>query len=274
MKSLFDRVKTIANPSLTKENWGEKQPLKKVTLGNLDFHISQPSSSVMVYLLGLLVIGAGVKFLSLKGEELSRVWWGIALLLWGVGAIIAGTSYQAFGYEIKAARRELCSWTSWWEIIYLIMQQLSMNAMTLAIAYACSTGFLREVLIWYALVISIIYPTMTLIGAFIPVKALITFEWMVKISLPSFILFMVLNTVRYIRFGYTMDLILIGSWLLIYLSWLGYIRYMKSGLTETLWEKGIWFSENDLLHVLLIIWGLYVLLVMPDHIRDFEHFIQ
>lgn len=274
LKTLFDRVKTIPNTELTKENWGEKQPLKKVKLGTLEFYISQPSSSFLVYLLGVLVTIAGVNFLMIDGEEVSRFWWGISLVLWGVGAIIAGTSYQAFGYELKAARREVSSWTSWWEVIYLIFQQLSMNAMTVAIAYSSTTGTLREILIWYSIIITIIYPIITLIGAFVPVKSLITFEWMVEISLPSFIVFCILNSVRYIQFGYTMDLVLLGSWILIYLSWWGFMKYWKSGLTEKLWKKGIWFSENDILHIILIIWALYVLFVMPEYIRDFEYFVK
>lgn len=273
LKDLFERVHSIPHNDLTKENWGEKQPLKKVKLGSLEFFISQPSSSFWVYLLGILVTLAGVKFFMIQGEEVSRYWWGISLVLWGVGACVAGTSYQAFGYELKAARREVCSWTSWWEIVYLIMQQLSMNAMTVAIAYSCTTGLLKEILIWYSLVVTIIYPIVTLIGAFIPVKSLITFEFMVAVSLPSFIVFCILNAVRVVQFGYTMDLVLIGSWILIYLSWVGYIKYWKSGLTEKLWAKGTWFSENDILHVILVIWGLYVLFVMPEYIRDYAYFV-
>ncbi|MGL6248291.1 MAG: hypothetical protein ACRC3A_04265 [Culicoidibacterales bacterium] len=272
--TLLNRVKTIPHPELTKENWGEKQPLKKVKIGSLEFHISQPSSTFLVYLLGVIVTIAGINFFMIQGEELSRFWWGVSLVLWGIGAIIAGTSYQAFGYEIKAAKRDVCSWTSWWEVIYMIFQQLSMNAMTIAIAYSCTTGLLRDILIWYSIIITIVYPILTLIGAFTPIKSLITFEWMVEISLPSFITFCILNSVRYIQFGNTMDLVLIGSWILIYLSWWGYIKYWKSGLTDKLWKKGIWFSENDVLHVILIVWGLYVLFIMPEYITDFVTLIQ
>lgn len=274
LKKLFDRVKTIPHGDLNKNNWFEKQPVKKIKFGPIEFYLNQPSSSFWVYLLGILVTVAGVKFLLIQGEELSRFWWGISLVLWGIGAIIAGTSYQAFGYELKCARREVCSWTSWWEIVYLIMQQLSMNAMTVAIAYSCTTGILTKILIWYSLIVSIIYPIVTLIGAFIPIKSLITFELMVQVSLPSFIVFCILNVVRYVQFGYTMDLILIGSWILIYLSWWGYLKYWEAGITDKLWKKGIWFSENDILHVILVIWGLYVLFLMPEYIRDYAYFLK
>lgn len=271
--SLFERVKTIPHPDLTKENWGEKQPLKKVKLGKLEFHVSQPTSTFLVYLLGVLVTAAGINFFMIQDAEVSRYWWGVSLVLWGVGAIIAGTSYQIFGYELKAARRKVCSWTSWWEIVYLLLQQWSMNAMTVAVAYSCTEGILRDILIWYALFITVLYTILTLIGAFVPIKALITFEWMVEISLPSFIVFLVLNSVRFIQFGYMMDLVLLGSWILIYMSWWGYIKYWKSGLTDYLWKKGIWFSENDILHIVLIMWALYVLLVMPEYIKDFSNLI-
>lgn len=271
--SILGRVKTIPHPELTKENWGELQPLKKVKLGSLEFHISQPTSSFLVYLLGILVTVAGVRFYLIRGEELSRYWWAISLVLWGIGAIIAGTSYQAFGYEIKAARRKDCSWTSWWEVVYLIFQQLSMNAMTVAIAYSCTTGLLRKIMITYAFIITVVYPILTLIGAFAPYKSLITFEWMVEISIPAYLIFIALNIVRYIVYGNTMDLVLIGSWILIYLSWWGYIKYWKSGLTQILWKKKIWFSENDVLHVILIIWAIYVLVFMPEYIQDFHNLI-
>ncbi|MDD3362962.1 MAG: hypothetical protein PHW34_14950 [Hespellia sp.] len=271
--SIFERVKTIPHPELTKENWGELQPLKKVKLGSLEFYISQPTSSFLVYLLGVLVTAAGIRFYMIRGEEVSRLWWAISLILWGVGAIIAGTSYQAFGYEAKAARRKVCSWTTWWEIVYLILQQLSMDAMTVAIAYSCTTGLLRKIMIVYAIIIAVVYVILTLFGAFAPYKPLITFEWMVEISIPCYLTFFVLNIVRYVVYGHTMDLVLIGSWILIYLSWWGYIKYWKSGLTQTLWKKKIWFSENDVLHVILIIWAIYVLVLMPELVKDFHNFM-
>lgn len=271
--SIFDRVHTIPHPELTKENWGELQPLKKVKLGSLEFHVSQPTSTFLVYLLGVLVTAAGIRFYMIRGEEVSRLWWSISLILWGVGAIIAGTSYQIFGYEIKAARRDVCAWTDWWEIIYEIFQQFSINAMTVAVAYSCTTGLLRNIMIVYAIIISVVYLILTLLGAFAPYKPLITFEWMVEICIPAYVTFIALNIVRYIVYGHTMDLVMLGCWILIYLSYWGYIKYWKSGFTQVLWKKKIWFSENDVLHVVLIIWGIYVLVFMPEFIQDFHNFI-
>lgn len=273
-ESLFERVHEIKHPELTKENWFEKQPGKKMKVGSREFMLNQPSSTFWVYLLGVLVTIAGVNFLIIQNGELSRFWWGISLILWGVGALIAGTSYQAFGYELKCARRETCSWTTWWEIIYLIFQQVSMNAMTVAIAYSCTTGIYREILIWYSAILSIIYTIVTFYGAFKPKKSLITFEFMMLASLPSFILFCVLNLVRYVMYGYGMDLVLLGSWALIFFSWWGYDKYYKAGITNILWKEGKWFSENDILHVILVVWGFYVLFLMPAYIQDYAKFVN
>ena len=272
-ESIFERVHEIKHSELTKDNWFEKQPGKQMKFGSREFMLNQPSSTFWVYFLGIIVTVAGGYFLMVQENELSRFWWGISLILWGVGALIAGTSYQAFGYELKAARRETCSWTTWWEVIYLIFQQVSMNAMTVAIAYSCTTGIYREILIWYSAILSVVYTIVTLYGAFKPKKSLITFEFMMLASLPSFILFCVLNTVRYFQYGHTMDLVLMGSWVLIYLSWWGYDKYYKAGITEKLWAKGKWFSENDVLHVILVIWGFY-LFIMPEYIRDYSHFVN
>jgi hypothetical protein len=105
------RFESIAySPAQTPDSWLTIQPF--IQLGGVV--LVQPSTSAIVYLLGVLTIGAGLYFLRIRNSQHSRLWWGIALLLWGLGALLAGTSYEAFSYQIKCAGHPACLWTSWW----------------------------------------------------------------------------------------------------------------------------------------------------------------
>lgn len=269
----FNRLKSIRypDPELTPENWCQVQPCITIKVGSQGVVITQPSSTVLVYLLGLLTIGAGFLFLSAHDNQISRVWWGISLLLWGIGALLAGTSYQAFGYQIKCAGRETCSWTSWWEVIYLMFQQLSLDAMLVAVVYSCTEGLLQTVLLGYAALAAIVYLIVTFMGAMIPVKSLITFEGMVFFSTPIFLFFVLLNSWRYYLFAESMDAVLVGVWIGLFLTMLAYWLYDKLNITEKLWAKGsgIWFSQNDILHIGLIFWILYIAIVVTNQISDY-----
>ena len=116
------RLDTIPfEPAQTPETWLQIQPFAELKLGFQKIIFVQPSTSVIVYLLGVITIAVGLYFLKIRNGQFSRLWWGIALLLWGVGALLAGTSYEAFSYAIKCAGRDACLWTSWWEVVYLIV---------------------------------------------------------------------------------------------------------------------------------------------------------
>ena len=151
-----------------------------IEIGAKDIVLVQPTSTLFVYLLGALTIGVGLHFLRIRGRHRSRTWWGIALLLWGLGALSAGTSYQAFSYEIKCAGREVCSWTSWWELVYLVLSMASVNAMMMAEAYSCSSGKRRKLMSLFALVSIASYVVVVLIGALVPVEFLISYELLIS----------------------------------------------------------------------------------------------
>jgi len=199
------------------------------------------------------------------------MWWGIAMVLWGIGALLAGTSYQAFGYQIKCAGQKTCAWTSWWEVIYLMFQQVSMDALLVAVAYSCATAVWRQALLGYALAGAVIYVSMTFIGAIIPVKSLITFELMVGVSTPICLFVLGLNSWRYYTYNTSMDLALTVAWVLLLAAMLAYWLYDKSDLTARLWAKGkgVWFSQNDVLHIGLILWMIYIAIVLTTRINDY-----
>ena len=262
----LDTLLTV--PRQTGADWLKHQPFLSVELASRKFILVQPSSTFFVYFLGVLTIAVGLYFLRIKEHHQSRKWWGIALLLWGLGALLAGTSYQAFSYEIKCAGYPYCLWTSWWEIVYMIFSVASVNAILLAISYSSAVGKTRKWISIYAVVNMGIYFVTALIGAFVPLKFLISFELMLVFLAPSILFLFIFNLRRYLKYKNKMDLALVATWL-----WLGvtvgvYYLYLILGITEKLWERGIWFSENDVLHIGLIIWMLIIAFGLDKRIED------
>lgn len=263
------RLDTIpSNPPQTPDAWLVSQPYLMIDGGFFQTILIQPSTTAIVYLLGLITIFAGIYFLRIREKERSRFWWGIALLLWGVGALLAGTSYEGFSYSIKCLGREICIWTSWWEVVYLFLSVASVNAMLIAQSYACAEGQMRRRLKIYAFLNLFIYTIILLIGSFIPVKFLISFELLIFFCAPTIIIFLIMNSLRLLRYKLQVDKLLLGTWIWLSLTIAAYFLYYISGLTSRLWSQGIWFTENDVLHIGLIIWMLYLVLVVANKIKD------
>jgi len=255
-------------PAQTAETWLQIQPFVNLKLGAKNMIVVQPSTSIIVYLLGFLTIAAGLYFLKSRQGQRSRLWWGIALLLWGFGAILAGTSYEAFSYSIKCAGRPACLWTSWWEIFYLIVSVWSMDAMVLAVAYSSTTARIRRGLFIYAILNAVLYFTLVMIGAWVPIKYLISFEFLLLAAAPGIIILFAISLKRYARQRQQVDLLHLATWLLLGVVIAAYFLYFVSGNTASLWARGIWFSENDVLHIGLIFWMLYIAFLLAPRVKD------
>ncbi len=263
------RLDTIPyTPAQTPETWLQIQPFLEWKLGAHSFIFVQPSTSLIVYLLGFITVAAGIYFLKIRAGQRSRLWWGIALLLWGAGALLAGTSYEAFSYSIKCAGRAACLWTSWWEIFYLIVSVWSIDAMVLAVAYSSTTTRTRRGLIVYAILNGMLYFSLVMIGVWIPVKFLISFEFLLLAAAPGIITLFAISVLCFAKQKQQVDLIYVGTWLLLGLVIAAYFIYYHSGNTAHLWARGIWFSENDILHIGLILWMLYISLLLAPRVRD------
>ena len=255
-------------PAQTPETWLQIQPFTEFKFASQNIIFVQPSTSLIVYFLGILTIVVGFYFLKTCQGQLSRLWWGIALLLWGIGALLAGTSYEAFSYAIKCAGREACLWTSWWEVLYLIVSVWSIDAMMLSVAYSSTTGTLRKALSVYAIANAAVYFIVVMIGAFIPIKFLISFELLLVVAAPGIIAVFIINGWRYFKYKLNLDLVLLGTWVWLGITIVAYFLYLISGNTAALWAKGFWFSENDVLHIGLIIWMLYIAFVLAPQLKD------
>jgi len=266
---IFNRFGEIPySPLTTPDDWRAMQPYLELTIFSNTIIFVQPTSTFFVYFLGVLTIAIGLQIIRIRDGHKSRLWWGIALLLWGAGALFAGTSYQAFSYELKCAGRAFCLWTSWWEVVYLMLSAGSVNAMMMAQAHSCATEKWRKVMSIYAFVNMVLYIALTLIGALIPIEFLISFELMLIFFAPNILLFFIINSWRYYQNKKRMDIALLGVWVSLLIILAAYYIYFLLGITETLWEHGVWFSENDVLHIGLIVWMLYISLIVARHVKD------
>jgi len=245
-------------PLLSAGEWCESQPCMQIEIFSTTFILVQPTSTFIVYFLGILTVIIGISLLRVSKKQKFVLLWGLALIFWGLGALFAGTSYQAFSYEIKCAGRSLCIWTSWWEVTYLILSVGSVDTMMLAQASLNSKGKYYTAMCAYAVCNFLVYVLIVVIGTVIPIKMLISFELMVIFLVPSILIFILFNLRRYLKLKQSIDIHSLLIWLLLIIIMGTYFLYLMAGITEMLWEQGIWFSENDVLHIGLIAWMIYI----------------
>lgn len=253
--------KILFFPATTPEEWQASQPFVELKFFSLTIMLIQPSSTFFVYLLGFITIAIGIYLIRIKKNQKFISWWGIALLLWGIGAILAGTSYQAFSYEIKCAGRVFCIWTSLWEIFYLIFSVGSVNAMLMAQAHLGERDKGGKIMARYAPANFIAYVIIVVIGAMIPIQFMISFELMLLFLAPTILFLLIINIRRYIDLKKRINRSLVIIWISLILIIGLYFLYFMLDITNILWEQGIWFSENDILHIGLILWMIYIGLV-------------
>lgn len=257
-------------PKVSPEAFLQDQHWLQIQCGDFSFIWSQPSSTMIVYFVGLFSIYAAYHLLRQRHKQLSARWWGIGLVLAGLGALFAGTSYQAFGYEIKCNGREFCTWTSWWEIIYLVLSVLGMNAFLVGTAYSSIHTKWRKGIIAYAIINAISYSVIILYGVQSLSKFILSFEFMVFISAPTVIFLLLLHGIRYATHKEKLDLLFIKTWLLLAAVGIAYEIYLLSSLTSFLWHRKIWFTENDVLHLGMICWIAYIINRLSKELSDLK----
>jgi hypothetical protein len=241
------------------------------TLSLFGWHpvLIQPSSTILVYLLGLLMVALGIYFLAAQREQKSRKYWGIGLILWGISAIAAGTSYQAFGYELKCRGQEFCLFTDNFELVYMLLTAYSINFLVAATGYT-SLGIVgRKRIIKFAVIDSAAYSLFMLVGAMLPVRFMVSYEGFMAFMGGNFVLMFILAIRHYAAKRDRLNLKLIWIWVGFLVVNLGYFAALFSGFPEALYvNKGIWFNANDTLHVLLILWAVLVVLLLRKDLTD------
>lgn len=209
-----------------------------------------PSSTIIVYLLGILILYIGCRFLREKKQL-----WGFSMIFWGLSTLLAGSSYQGFGYELKCEGYDYCVFTSFLETWYLFFTAISISL--LAIAFS-KQFYNKSWLIFYSKIALIIYTALLLIGSIFNVYVLISYELFTVFFMPVFLVLFVINIRNHLKNKQEIDKDFIKLWIIFLLVNLSYYIYYIPGFTDRLYESTtIWFSANDVLHVGLIIWFVY-----------------
>ncbi|MFN3411935.1 MAG: lipoprotein [Exilispira sp.] len=258
----------LMTSDMTPSKWLETHPYILLETKNGPFIISEPSSSIIIFSLFLILGILGIKILKDKINNKSLLFWGVGLILWSLSTLFAGISYQIFSYMLKCSGRDLCLWTTWWEIAYYFFFVISMNIIVIATSYSSFSGKSRKYLIFYALLNFSIYSILLFSGALIPNKLLCSFEFMVLFIGPSFLFLMIYNLIQYRKTKTLIEIRLFQTWLFLFLTTALYFSYYISGLGEILWQRKIWFNANDLLHIGLILWSLFFIKFVKPYIVD------
>lgn len=256
------------SPPHTPETWLASQPWVEFTVASHRFLLVQPSTSIIVFALSILSLVIGARLLRDQGGQLARFWWGAGLVLWGVGGLLAGASYEAFSYAIKCEGRATCVWTSWWEVVYLILTAWSINAMMIGEAHSCAERRWLPTIGFGASVGALAYTSVVLAGALIPIRLLVSFELLILVSAPAIAVCIGLRARRWRRSRSRADLALLGTWLWLVLTTGAYYAYLVLDIPSALWARGIWFTENDVLHVGLIAWMFSIARVIAPRLKD------
>ena len=232
--------------------------------------LAEPSSSFFVFLLAFVILFVSFQFLKNSKHQKSHIWFGLSMLAWSLSTFSAGISYQVFSYELKCAGQEVCLWTTPWEIVYLLLYVLSVKLLVVAVSYSCSSGKIRKYLQRYALIAGLLYLVIVSVGIWSPYQFLISFENMVLFLIPSYLIMFRLNLWNYYKTKRLLDLKLIKAWFGMLFITTAYFAFFMSGISGWLWERGIWFNANDVLHILLIGWAMYVLFRIEPLVTDID----
>ena len=253
------------SPATTPDQWCQQRPCVEVG----DTILNEPLGTVLVFGLALLWLIVGTYFLLTRAGQRSRAWFGLALLLGGVSAALAGISYQALSYVLKCEGLQYCRLTNGFEVGYSLTQAFSVSAMLVAVAYACTTGGTRRGFLTYAGVNAGVYVLVTVIAVMLPSAVLLSFPVLMLFAVPGLVMVIVIAARRRAD---RMARVILNIALLQILVQAAYFAYYAAGITQTLWDdgKGFYFSENDVLHVGTILWLVYVWRALGPLLRDVD----
>ncbi len=121
----------------------------------------------------------------------------------------------------------------------------------------------------FALIDSIAYSIYMFVGAVLPVKFLISYEGFMAFIGVNFIFMFVLNILHYKKHKDNLNRKLIYVWISFLIVNIGYFVFLLGDIGSNLYQNyGVWFNENDALHVLLILWSCLILVLLRKDLID------
>lgn len=221
--------------------------------------IQQISSMIMVWALGFLIVACGVVVLLKKRNSNAGRYWGIGLILWGLGAIVAGVSYQSFGYELKAKGNEFVLFTSDWELSYMILTAFATNYMLVGTAFATLPSEKVKPVVIFACCHAFAYGVYMLFGSIFAIEFVISYFGFVVFVAIDFLFMLIFNFAHYKKHGDGWNKHMIFTWIDFAIVNISYFVCYYAGMGGYLYSNfGIWFNENDVLHLLLMVWAVHV----------------
>lgn len=246
--TVFGNAETLLMvPMMTTTEYLAQWPY--VTISNII--IQQPSSSIIILALSILTVALGVHYL-VKKSSYFNYWLGVNFIFWGLGAFLAGLSYQAFGYALKCSGLSACMFTDWVELLYMSFTVLSINAILMSYAALSHTFKTALALKRFALLSVIAYVIFQGIGMMVPVQFMVSYEGMLLFLSPNLVLFIMIS---YQQRKEILHHRLLNLWIAFIFVNLAYFVALFADIgTLIMNATGFWFNENDVLHVLLILW--------------------
>lgn len=234
-------------PEISTQAYLDQWP--SLSIGNLI--IQQPSSSIIILILAILTMTLGIHYVSSKKSRFAY-WLGINFIFWGLGALFAGISYQAFGYYLKCSGLTRCVFTDWIELLYMSVTVISINCILMAYSSLMRNFKLAMLLKKIAFSSVALYALFQGIGMLVPVQFMLSYEGMLLFLSPNIIIFIFLS---YKYRKETLHREMLNLWIIFIFINLAYFVALFGGQGALIFKStGLWFNENDTLHVLLILW--------------------
>jgi hypothetical protein len=151
----------------------------------------------------------------------------------------------------------------------MLLTAFCINFLVAATGYT-STGVIgRKRLIKFALIDSAAYSVYMFVGAVLPVKFLISYEGFMAFIGVNFLIMFILNLLHYKKHKDNLNRNLIYIWISFLIVNFGYFVFLLGNIGANFYQNfGVWFNENDALHVLLILWSCIILVLLRKDLRD------